>query len=158
MISVSTHGLDEVRRELQAMQQRARNLGPAWEEFLRWWTSTTEEQFSSRGRRWRTPWRPLAQSTRAEKRRKGWLSDPLVRTGDLRESITRRPLSIERIFADGLIAGTNASVAHFHHGGTKHMPARPLLNARRVAEEGAASSLVLSWILTGEPNIGGVPG
>lgn len=155
MLNVSVHGLDEVRRELHAMQRRTRDLSPAWEEFLHWWADTTAEQFSSRGRRWRTPWRPLAPRTVREKRREGFLADPLVRTTALRHSLTSRPLGIEHIRAHDLEAGTGVSVAHFHHRGTRRMPARPLLNARQVAAEGAAGSAVLSWIVHGEPNVGG---
>lgn len=161
MLNVSVHGLDAVRRELHAMQRRTRDLSPAWEEWLHWWADTNREQFSSRGRRWRTPWRPLAPSTVREKRREGWLADPLVRTSAMRHSLTGRPLGIERIRAHELEAGTAAYPAHFHQvgtrgPGTRRMPARPLVNARQVAAEGAAGSAVLSWIVRGQPTIGGI--
>jgi hypothetical protein len=155
MLTVSEHGLDAVRRELHAMQRRTHDLSPAWEEWLTWWADTNREQFSSRGRRWRTPWRPLAPSTVAEKRRKGYLSDTLVRTSEMRTSLTGRPLGIEHIRAHDVEAGTGVYPAHFHQRGTRRMPARPLLNARQVAAEGAAGSAVLSWIVSGTPNIGG---
>lgn len=156
MIRVSVHGLDEVRERLHDMQARAKDLSPAWEELLTWWASTEREQFESKGRRWRTQWRPLAPSTIAEKRRKGFLGEPLVRSGEMRASLTRRPLGIEHVGAHDLTAGTRSYPAHFHQTGTRHMPARPLVNARAVASEGAASAAVLSWIMEGRPNIGGV--
>lgn len=154
-MNITAHGLDAVRRKLHGMQGRTQNLSPAWEEFIEWWADTNAEQFASRGRRWRTPWRPLAPSTRASKRRQGLLSDPLVATTALRDSLTRRPLGIERMEAGGVTAGTREHPARFHQSGTRRMPARPLVNADRVAAEGAAGALVLSWIMDGDPNIGG---
>lgn len=155
MITIRTHGLAEVMRHLQAMRERAQDASPAWQEFLRWWADNNAEHFSSRGKRWRTPWEPLAPSTRAEKARLGYLSDPLLRTSALRRDLVRRPLGFEHIRPDEVEAGTRIDYARFHQRGTRRMPARPLVNARAVGREGAAGSAILSWIMDGESNIGG---
>lgn len=155
MITLSEHGLDEVRRHFQAMRMRAADASPAWEEFLRWWAGTNAEHFSSRGKRWRSPWEPLAPSTRAEKARLGYLSDPLIRTSALRRTLVRRPLGFEHIRPSDMEAGTRIDYAVFHQRGTRRMPARRLINADAVAREGAAGAAIVSWIIDGEPNIGG---
>lgn len=155
MISIHTEGLDAVRRRLQEMRERAEDLSPAWEELLDWWAHTNVEQFHSRGARWRTPWPPLAASTRAQKRREGFLADPLVRTTRLRGELTGRPLGVEHIRASEVDAGTDIPYARFHQGGTRRMPPRRLVNNAQIAAEGAAGSVVLSWIMSGEPNVGG---
>lgn len=155
-IKVRVEGLTEIKHHFEEMRKRAGDVSPAWEEFLNWWVTTNVEQFSSRGARWRTPWKPLAPRTVGEKRRAGYLSEPLVRTTRLRNSMTRRPLAVERISATEVEAGTDVPYAHFHQTGTRYMPARKLINADAVAREGAAGAAVLSWIVGGVPNTGGI--
>jgi hypothetical protein len=156
VIRISVEGLTAVKDHLEDMRRRAEDVSPAWEEFLEWWVTTNVEQFSSRGARWRTPWKPLAPRTVAEKRRQGYLSEPLVRTTRLRNAMTRRPLEVERVTATDVEAGTDLYYAKYHQSGTRYMPARKLINADAVAREGAAGAAVLSWIVEGVPNTGGV--
>jgi hypothetical protein len=155
-IRVSVEGLTGVKEHFEEMRQRAQDVSPAWEEFLNWWVVTNVEQFTSRGARWRTPWKPLAPSTVSEKRRAGYLSEPLVRTTRLRNAMTRRPLEVERVSATDVEAGTDLYYAKYHQSGTRYMPARKLINAEAIAREGAAGSAVLSWIIDGVPNTGGI--
>jgi hypothetical protein len=156
VIRISTHGLAAVARHYQAMHTRAQDLSPAWDEVLTWWAMGNKEHFASRGRRWRTPWKPLAPSTVAQKRRAGFMNEPLVRTTELRTELTNRPLGVEHIRASDVEAGTNLDYARFHQRGTKKMPRRALINAEAVAREGAASSAIATWIVNGEPNVGGL--
>lgn len=139
------------------MRDRAHDLSPAWEELLNWWASTNVEQFTSGGRRWRTPWEPLRPTTVREKNRGGFLSETLVRTTRMRSDMTRRPMGVEHITHDSVEAGTRAPYAKFHQLGAPgaHLPARPLVSTRRVMAEGAPGAYVLSWIVDGRPNGGG---
>lgn len=155
MITVTADGLAAVRQHFFDMAARSRDLSPAWEEFLTWWAEMNKEQFSSRGARWRTPWKPLAPSTVRQKRNRGFLNESLVRTTSLRGELTRRPLGVEHIRAQEVTGGTNLSYAKFHQRGTKKMPARRLVNAEAVAREGAASSVIASWIIRGKPSTAG---
>lgn len=157
-IDVEVHGLTEARAELHRMRERAQDLSPAWRELLVWWARTNVEQFSSKGRRWRTPWPSLATSTKVEKRRSGLLSDPLVRSTRLRGELTRRPLGVEHVTHNSVDAGTDLPYAKFHQGGAPraHLPRRALVNMRQVAAEGAAGAYVLSWIVNGVPHGGGI--
>lgn len=154
-IKVSVEGLTHVKHQLEGMRHRAGDVSPAWEVFLDWWATTNVEQFSSRGARWRTPWKPLAPRTVREKRRAGWLSEPLVRSSQMRRELTRRPLGVERISGSDVEAGTDLYYAKYHQRGTRHMPARKLINADAIAREGAAGAAVLTWIVDGTPNTGG---
>jgi phage gpG-like protein len=156
-IGVEVRGLRQARETLQAMHTRAHDLTPAWQELITWWAGTNIEQFTSRGRRWRTPWEPLRPTTLAQKRRQGFLSEPLVRSTKMRDELTRRPLGVEHVTHDRLDVGTDVAYAKFHQRGAPraHLPRRPLVNARQVAAEGVAGSVVLTWIVDGVPNIGG---
>jgi hypothetical protein len=157
VITIEEHGLAGVRDRFAAMWVRGQDLSPAWEEFLTWWTIGNKEHFASRGARWRTPWKPLAPRTVREKRSQGWMADPLVRTTRLRGELVRRPLGVEHITAGAVTAGTNLDYAIYHQRGAPraHLPRRPLINADAVAREGAASSVVITWIVNGVPDISG---
>ncbi|HZE02607.1 MAG TPA: hypothetical protein VE155_12665 [Pseudonocardiaceae bacterium] len=157
-IGVEVRGLAQARERLQVMRERSEDLSPAWQELLVWWAATNAEQFSSRGRRWRTPWPALAASTQAQKRRQGFLSEPLVRTTRLRGELTRRPLGVEHVTHNAVDAGTNLPYAKYHQSSApRHrLPRRALVNMKQVAAEGAAGAYVLSWIVDGVPNGGGI--
>lgn len=157
MIDAEVKGLKEARAALQRMRERAQDLSPAWEELITWWATTNVEQFASRGRRWRTPWPALRPTTVAQKRREGFLSDPLVRSTRIRTGMTGRPMEFEHITHNRLEAGTDAPYAKYHQLGAPraHLPRRRLVNAAQVAAEGTAGSCVITWIVDGVPNIGG---
>lgn len=77
------------------------------------------------------PWKPLAESTVAERTRLGYGGEHpiLQRTGALRESLATRgaPGNVFEVAPDRLQVGTSLFFAFFHQGGTKKMPARPIV-------------------------------
>jgi hypothetical protein len=148
-ITFNAQGFTTARRQLQGMRTRTQDLSPAWDALLTWWAQRNVTHFRNRGNRWKTPWKPLAPETVAEKLKLGYPADILVRTGHLRTSLTVRPLGIERLRPHDMEAGTGVRYAHFHQDGTKHMPARPLVNARQVQLEGVSSTAVINWIVSG---------
>ncbi len=71
-------------------------------------------------------WPALATATIAEKARLGFSgqispTDPLLRTGDLRESITAQA------DADGITLGSSSPIATYQERGTARIPPRPFL-------------------------------
>lgn len=70
-------------------------------------------------------WAPLADSTLAEKRRLGFAppDNPLLRTGELRESIEKR---VDRLAGQAQV-GSNSDVMVYQELGTKTIPPRPVL-------------------------------
>lgn len=154
MIKIDGRTISPLRRKIQGMKTRAENLIPAWEELIDWFADQERLQFGSRGARWRTLWPELAKETVASKRALGYTGDVLIRETDLLRSLSDRPLSVERISAREVTAGTRLPYARFHQDGTKRIPRRTLIDAGVVADEGAASEAVISWIVRGEANIG----
>lgn len=150
---VDGRSLTHVRRKIHDMKTRAQDMRPAWGALLDWWTHGNMQHFGTQGARWRTPWRELSPVYLAAKRGDGWMGDILVRTSDLRRSLTDRPLPIELMTAHEVTAGTDVSYASFHQKGTRKMPPRKLVNARQVREEGAATSAVANWIMRGESKV-----
>jgi HK97 gp10 family phage protein len=69
-------------------------------------------------------WQELADSTKADRARKGFPeNDPLLRTGEMRESIGHA------VSIDGMEAqiGSNSEIAVFQEVGTSRMPSRSFL-------------------------------
>lgn len=155
VLNLRTRDITRLRRQVAVLRERAADVTPAWEAFASWFAEQERIQFFNAGIRWRAPWEPLAASTLAQKRRRGFPPDILVRTGALQRSLSIRPFSIERITPRTMSVGTRISYAHFHQSGTRRMPSRILLSADSVAREGAISSAVSSWIRTGRSHVHG---
>jgi hypothetical protein len=153
---VDGRSLTQVRRKIRAMRERSQTAMPAWHAVLDWWTHGNTQHFGTQGARWRTPWRELNPTYLATKRDEGWMGDILVRTSDLRRSLTDRPLPIEHITATEFSAGTNVSYAAYHQDGTRKMPPRKLINARQVRAEGAVTSALANWIIRGETKVSAI--
>ena len=66
-------------------------------------------------------WAPLADSTVAEKSRLGYAEDPLLRTGEVRDSITMKTDQ------HGVTVGSDNPVAAMLEHGTSKMPPRSFL-------------------------------
>lgn len=67
-------------------------------------------------------WAELAESTQEERARLGFTpNDPLLRNGDLRESITHEMGDREAII------GSTSEIMEWHEFGTEKMPPRPVL-------------------------------
>lgn len=148
-------GFRRARARLDAMSQRASNVLPAWNVFLDWLTDGNRQQFGSQGKRWRTPWRELRETTVTQKRREGWQGDILVRSGDLKRSVSDRPMQLERLGPHDMSAGTRVPYAKHHHYGAPRarIPKRPLWSARAIQNSGAATSAIKSWIVSGTPRV-----
>lgn len=143
------------RAELRRMALRAKDVSPAWDALLTWFSEQNMEQFLTRGARYNSDWPPLAARTVDEKLRKGFPLDPLIRTGRLAVSLTSRPLGHERITAHEVSGGTDVEYAIFHQRGTSRMPQRRLFDARVIRREQAATTAVANWILRGRAQVGG---
>ncbi len=73
-------------------------------------------------------WAPLKPATILLKRRRGAGSLILVFSGKLRQSLSRgNPGNIFQVITNGVRVGTSDRTARFHQGGTRFMPARPIL-------------------------------
>lgn len=92
-------------------------------------------------------WEALADSTEAEKARLGFEPDaPLLRTGEMRESIT----TVVSLNGDFAVVGSDEQKMVWHELGTTKMPPRPVLgpagrlSGPRIAH--AASTMITSWL------------
>lgn len=151
---VDEQSLRRLRANLQGMRERARDVRPAWDAVVEWFADRNASQFEDRGAEYATPWRPLAASTLREKARLGFPLDPLVRTRRLMQSITMRPLDIERLGPREFEAGTADRKAVFHQFGTRNgLPARPLFSATRIRASNAVTYAIANWIIDGRRSV-----
>lgn len=131
-VEVRVSGGGALRRELIRRERRIEQPDPAWREVGRYLAREVRKQFTTKGAHFGTPWKPLARSTIAEKRRNGWPRSPLVRTGQLKRDFTSSPLDIERYEGKSAVFGASSDVAGWQQYGTKrngrrHIPARIIL-------------------------------
>jgi phage gpG-like protein len=99
----------------------------------------TQRNFQQAGGLQTPVWQPLAESTRKQKAKKGYSSQPLIRTGHLRQSF--------RPFSDNDQAGVGSEVPYsqYHETGTGALPQRAMLPPAAVAL-GYALKVYDRWI------------
>lgn len=89
-------------------------------------------------------WAPLAESTEDEKARLGFdAGAPLLRTGELRDSISHETHGLEAV-----IGSTDERMV-FHEFGTSKMPARPVLGPAGFRNKRAIERIIGTALLTG---------
>ena len=116
-IKVTEIGSQAVIAKLSGTMKRMGDLTPALKKGGIMMLRSIHLNFQQGGRP--IPWRMLAASTLIQKLKKGYSFMPLIRTGQLRQSIVydvryRRKLAV----------GTSVKYAKFHHFGTRRMPKR----------------------------------
>jgi hypothetical protein len=91
------------------------------------------------------PWKPLAESTVAERTRLGYGgAHPILwRTGDLGHALAERGAAgnVFEVGPDRLTVGASIFYALFHQDGTTRMPARPIVGLSRTRREGIVKRL-----------------
>lgn len=102
------------------------DLSGLWVRFAKSMSAIEAERFASAGD---GEWPPLAPSTLAEKERLGFPPDPLIRTGDLAESLTDAARAA-RMDPQSMSWGTDVPYAKYHQGyrddaGAPTDPGRP---------------------------------
>lgn len=145
----------QAKRKIRDMRDRASNVQSAWNAFLDWFTDGNRQQFGTQGKRWGTPWRELNPASVKQKRREGYTGDTLIRDSVLLRSVADRPMGLERVGPHDMEAGTDVAYAGIHHRGAPRagIPARPLWDAGQIQKEGAATSAVKTWIISGRATV-----
>lgn len=131
-VEVRAVGFGRLRRELLRREANIKRPDPAWRDVGKYIAREVRKQFTTKGAHFGTPWKPLAPSTIAEKKRQGWPRQPLVRTGAMKREFTGSPLDIERYQGNVATFGASSDIAGYQHFGTKrngrtHIPARVIL-------------------------------
>jgi phage gpG-like protein len=135
--------LEFIAKQAGSFGRRLRNLEPLWDRFEPILAQVEEEQFSTHGQ---GAWPPLAQSTLEQKSRHGWPSDPLVRTGSLKESLTNPGAAGDK-GPMRFSYGTDVEYARYHQEGTTKMPQRQVIpDPFRVEDRRKLEQEMVKWI------------
>lgn len=100
------------------------------------------------------PWAELADSTKAERVRLGFSeNEPLLRTGDLRDSISREVHGLEAV------VGSTSMIMVYQELGTDTIPPRAVLGLAAMRKSKQVAALIGAGVMTGFVAMmsGGVP-
>jgi phage gpG-like protein len=127
-IAIGITGHSDVSLMLRGVEERAKDLTPAWPEVVRTFRAIVENQFATEGAHGGAPWQPLARATQLDRVRNGLQPGHpiLVRTGALKRSLTADSGdAIVAMTPTQLRVGSGVEYFPFLEGGTSRMPARP---------------------------------
>jgi phage gpG-like protein len=135
-----------ITKRLRNLADRAEDVTPAWPKVGAYLSRQVRRQFATRGKHMGTPWKPLAASTRKQKRRLGYGRIPLVRSGDLRSSFIGRPMDVETYGKSSATFGSSLNKAVWQQLGTRmhgkqHIPPRPMLEVTPLIRKEATAIL-----------------
>ena len=142
-------GLTGVTRKLRKMAERADNLDPVWPRVGDDVADAMLNQFKTKGALGGRPWAPLKPEYRAWKVKHGLSPEILIATGDMRDSLTDRPMQVERYEGRSAVFGTRDPKYKFHHYGTRFMPQRRVVKMVPGLEKQIADRL-RAYVFDGE--------
>ncbi len=98
-------------------------------------------------------WQQLAASTQTERVRQGYTpNDPLLRSGDLRDSITHEVHGLEAVI------GSDDEIMVYQELGTERIPPRPVLGPAGIESGEMVAKLLgsasVGWLIGSGPNAG----
>lgn len=98
-------------------------------------------------------WEDLKDSTVEDKERQGYAppDNPLLREGDLRDSITHETHGLEAII------GSKSKIAAYQEFGTEHIPPRPFIGPAAVESEHKIEELIGAAMVIGICGHGAIP-
>ena len=118
---------DPLYKTLRGLRERAEDVSPAWEK---WGDAIVEEekqQFTLLGARFGSAWAALSPKY-ARWKALHHPGKPIMRLTDaLHDSLTQRPMGVERINSHSAEFGTDVPYAHWHQDGTSKMPRRAVM-------------------------------
>jgi phage gpG-like protein len=146
-------GLESFALTLARFQENISDAAPAFEAMADHQAAVNTKQFTSRGAYGSGGWAPLSPQYAAWKARHYPGKGTLELSGDLRDSLTKRPFGIDVVKSDGMVIGTGVPYAPFHQKGTDTMPARPVFGDPQSADTKVFAKILQSWIVKGSVSV-----
>jgi phage gpG-like protein len=125
MVTFQIDGHKALKIEIDRFKHRLDNVEPVWQAIADRMAVVWGREFKMEGA-W-VRWAPLSPRYRAWKANKYPGAKIMHLTGDLEDSLTKRPFGIDEMNEKVMVIGTMVSYAQYHHRGTPMMPARPVL-------------------------------
>jgi phage gpG-like protein len=142
------YGQVELDRTLAGLEERTQDLRPVWDTLRRRFLVTERKQFDSEGAFGGGKWAPLSPAYGAWKAAHYPGKPILVRTGELRRSLTEGP-QVTVMEPHLAIFGSAVEYGQYHEEGSAHLPRRPPVQLP-AAERREWVRAVQRFIVTGE--------
>lgn len=136
--------IEFIEAQTGAFGARLQDMTGLWDRFADTMEQIGVERFGTKGY---GEWPPLAESTIKEKAREGFPFGPLIRTGELVDSLTDRERAM-RMLPQSMTWGTDVDYAHFHQDGGStpgRPPQRKVLDIR-VEDRRRLETDMVAWI------------
>lgn len=146
--------LQQVAAEIRQMDRRVDDLRPLGPGIGAMLSRDVRRQFTTKGAYMTSPWKPLSPHTIRDKVAKGYSApNPLVRTGRMKMSFIRRPMSGERYTKKVLWYGSRIKRAYWQQYGTRrngrrHIPPRVILKLTPLRKR-EIKNLIARYVATG---------
>jgi len=146
-------GLESFALTLDRFRENIQDALPAFEAMADHQAAVNTKQYNSRGGYASGGWAPLSPAYAAWKT-KHHPGKPLMElSGDLRDSLVKRPFGIDEVTGQGMVIGTQVSYASYHQHSTPTMPARPLFGEPQGVDTKVFAKILQSWIVKGTVNV-----
>lgn len=145
----TVEGETQIDRTLTRFHENASDASPLWDALANRFATVERRQFASEGAYGSGGWRALSPSYAAWKARHYPGKPILERSGDLKDSLTRRPFGIEAITPKSLTVGSGIDYGRFHQAGAGNLPQRRPVELPE-AERRAWVRLIQRFIVTGK--------
>ena len=114
-------------RTLRELRERADDVSPAWQKWGDEIVLEEAQQFALLGVRFGSAWAALSPKY-ARWKALHYPGKPIMRLTDrLMDSLTKRPMGVERVSSKSAEFGTDVPYAHWHQDGTSKMPKREIM-------------------------------
>jgi hypothetical protein len=124
-LHISFYGDEQLDRTLEAIELRAQDASPAWQVLADRFLDIEERQFATQGAYGSGGWSPLSPKYAAWKARHYPGAPILVRTGELRDSLTNGP-DIRVITRSAMAVGSGVDHGLYHQRGDGVPQRRPI--------------------------------
>lgn len=148
-IRFAFYGDVQLDRTIQRSLDAVDDASPAWEVLADSFGRAERRQFASEGAYGSGGWAPLSPRYARWKARAYPGQPILVRTGELRESLTRRPFGVEVIRPRFAIFGSDVDYGRFHQRGDGLPQRRPVELPESLRRRWV--KIIQRFIVTGSP-------
>lgn len=142
-------GTDGFNTMLEQFQENFNNAEPMFEAIGEYQKGIWRDQFAQEGAKTGSQWSALSPGYGAWKARH-YPGKPILQlSGDLYDSLAKRPFGVDEITDKQAVFGTAVSYAGFHQKGTDKMPARPLVQKPQSRDRLEFAKYLRNWIVKG---------
>lgn len=148
-LTFQVFGEEQVGGKLNGISWRVEDIRPALEVLGDRFADLERRQFESEGSdSLGSGWDPLSPKYGAWKATHYPGAPIMVRTGDLKESLTQRPFGVDEVAMTEAAFGTGVEYGQYHQQGAGHLPPRRLVDLPE-PERRAWVKTVLTFLMEG---------